>query len=790
MKSTSTQAPQEDARVMQAACEYLAELEAGLKPDRQAYLRRFPELAPQLAEYLDGIELAHHAGLAMGAQPAPAAPEPPGGMLGDFQIIGEVGRGGMGIVYEAVQLSLNRRVALKVLPFAAALDDKHLQRFKTEAHAAAQLHHTNIVPVYFVGCERGVHFYAMQLINGKSLDAVIRELRGDAGMASPAGVSTVDLRDGATVLTPAPTRTSQRSGRKRESFRTAARLAAQVADALEYAHEAGVIHRDIKPANLLLDDKGNVWVTDFGLAQVSADATLTRTGEMVGTLRYMSPEQAAGQRVLVDHRTDIYSLGATLYELLTLQPLFDGPDRHSLLCQIMTDEPAPPRSIDRSIPVELETIVLKALAKAPEERYATAADLAADLRRFLNEEPILARRPSVYERFRKWLRRHPSVAVATVLVLVVIAAGCAASTALVARESARTQVAYDQERERRREAEERFQLAQDAADDLIKVANEELADKPFMESLRKRLLEVALAYYEKLIEQRRDDPDAQKELEDSLARKRVKELVDELTLIQGMGHLDLLKEKAVLDDLRVSVEQLERIDEVKQQQEEEKKQIWQPHPKGPQKKLPSIVEMARRNDRLVRSLLTPGQLTRLRQIALQKRGLSAFSDAGVAAELKLTLAQRQQIRGIEWGLFFGNQQQQRWTFGMPMGHRGEKNDKKQHLHGRFGRSKGPQVKKNEPGRPQPGGFGFFGNPWQKNPQAQKDALARALEVLNPEQRARWKELTGEPFEGSVNPGPPLQGRRGSPPQEKKCDPAPGAAKDRGPGEQLPFPNEG
>jgi serine/threonine protein kinase len=349
MSPTNDPAMQEDPRLLEAAREYLGELEAGRVPDRQAYIVRYPDLAAALAECFDGIELAHVAAGALAPASASAAHGGqvvgltlPAGTLGDFQILGEVGRGGMGVVYEAVQLSLNRRVALKVLPFAAALDAKHLQRFKTEAHAAAQLHHTNIVPVHAVGCERGVHFYAMQLIDGKSLDAVIRELRGANDPPDRHGISTVDVRAGVTLASPPPpTRTSQRSGRSRESFRTAARLAAQVADALEYAHEAGVIHRDVKPANLLLDGKGNIWVTDFGLAQVSADATLTRTGEMVGTLRYMSPEQVSGQRTVIDHRTDIYSLAATLYELLTLRPLFDGHDRRSLLCQIMADEPAP-----------------------------------------------------------------------------------------------------------------------------------------------------------------------------------------------------------------------------------------------------------------------------------------------------------------------------------------------------------------------------------------------------------------------------------------------------------------
>ncbi len=543
----------DDPRVMDAAREYLAELEAGRVPDRKTYLDRHPDLAEALAECFDGIELAHAVSIELGPPPVQVA-EFPTGTLGDFQILREVGRGGMGVVYDAVQLSLGRRVALKVLPFAAALDAKHLQRFKTEAQAAAGLHHTNIVPVHAVGCERGVHFYAMQLIQGRSLDAVIHELRGsDAGLT---GGSTVDIYAGATVSAPATGRTSSRPGRARESYRTAARIAAQVADALNYAHEAGVIHRDIKPANLLLDAKGNVWVTDFGLAQVS-DVNLTRTGDVVGTLRYMSPEHASGQRVLVDQRTDIYSLGATLYELLTLEPIFPAQDRRTLLFQILNEEPRPPRQLDRAIPIELETIILKAVAKAPEERYATAAEMAADLNRFLDERPILARRPSLVDRVRKWTRRHPSLVASAVLLLVIVVVGLSVTTALVSREQARTQEAFDRERLRAEEAVASRVLAQRAADDLIRLAEEELADKPHLESLRKRLLEAALVYYQEFIEQRHEDHDAQEKL--AATRDRVQKIVADLTALQGAGQLFLLEHPVVLEDLAQSVEQRERI---------------------------------------------------------------------------------------------------------------------------------------------------------------------------------------------------------------------------------------
>src|SRR5439155_1420249 len=178
-------------------------------------------------------------------------------------------------------------------------------------------------------------------------------------------------------------------------YRTVAQLGRQAAEALEHAHGQGVVHRDVKPANLIVDGRGNLWVTDFGLAHCQSQAGLTMTGDLVGTLRYMSPEQALAQRVVIDHRTDVCSLGTTLYELLTLGPVFDGRDRQELLRQIAFEEPRLPRRINKTIPAELETIVLKAIEKNPADRYATAQELADDLERFLKDESIRAKRPSL-----------------------------------------------------------------------------------------------------------------------------------------------------------------------------------------------------------------------------------------------------------------------------------------------------------------------------------------------------------------------------------------------------------
>jgi serine/threonine protein kinase/Flp pilus assembly protein TadD len=444
---------------------FLERLGRGERPDVEEYAGRYPQLAAVLRQMLPALQAVHLSGpgRSRAAEHAAAAAEPEG-PLSDFRIVREVGRGGMGVVYEAVQVSLGRRVALKVLPFAAALDGKQLQRFKNEAQAAACLHHPHIVPVYGVGCERGVHYYAMQFIDGHTLAALIQEMRQRAGLEEGGsrfedrgsrfedrgsqdqeGHSTAEAAATPTeppTLDPRPSTLDPRSSildARSPFFRTVAQLGVQAAEALEHAHNLGVVHRDVKPANMLVDGQGNLWVTDFGLARVQTDARLTQTGDLVGTLRYMSPEQALGRAAGVDHRADLYALGATLYELLTLEPAFPGRDRQELLRRIAFDEPRPPRRVNRRVPEELETIVLKAMAKAPEERYATAQGLADDLRRYLGDEPIRARRPSRLERARKWARRHRPVVWSAAAALLVTLAGLAGSVGWVVRDQAARQ---------------------------------------------------------------------------------------------------------------------------------------------------------------------------------------------------------------------------------------------------------------------------------------------------------------------------------------------------------------
>jgi serine/threonine protein kinase/Flp pilus assembly protein TadD len=349
----------------------------------------------------------------------------------------------MGVVYEAIQVSLSRRVALKVLPFMATLDARQLQRFKNEAHAAAHLHHQHIVPVYAVGVERGVHYYAMQYIEGQTLATAIEALRRSMepqlesepqplGSGNPQGQAPNACAPLPSGRDSDPTSriaglATERSTQSRAYFEMVARLGVQAAEALEHAHQLGVVHRDIKPANLLVDGRANLWITDFGLSRCQDQTGLTMTGDLVGTLRYMSPEQALGHTASVDHHTDVYSLGATLYELVALRPLFEGRDRQNLIHRIASEEPRLLRRWNPKAPAELEIIVHKAMEKDIPARYATAQELADDLRLYLEDKPIHARRPSCLEKTRKWARRHrPMVwsAAAAFFAALAVVAGC------------------------------------------------------------------------------------------------------------------------------------------------------------------------------------------------------------------------------------------------------------------------------------------------------------------------------------------------------------------------------
>jgi serine/threonine protein kinase len=762
----------EDPRLLRAAQEYLSALNSGQKPDRREFLARHTEIADKLDEYLDGLDILHRAAPEL-RNPATSAAPPFGAEtlsaapLGDYRIVKEIGRGGMGIVYEAIQLSLGRRVALKVLPFAAALDSKHLQRFKNEAQAAAHFHHPNIVAVYAVGCERGVHFYAMQLIEGQTLALVVRQLRQLAGLQPAEHPGTSDggralatrltlgmpahagdplaerhpSQDetaaprgavGATVLTPTAAvaaLSTQNAKRNSAFFRTVAELGLQAARALEHAHQMGIVHRDIKPANLLIDARGNIWLTDFGLAQFHADAGLTLTGDLVGTLRYMSPEQALGGRAVIDHRTDVYSLGITLYELLTLRPPFGGTDRQELLRQIADEEPQLPRDVDRAIPVELETIVLKAIAKSPADRYATAQDMADDLGRFLEDKPIRAKRPSLADKARKWARRHRHLVASAVAILLVAAAALLVVTLNIAREKAKTEAAYRLEREQRARAEQNFRLARGAVDSFALLGEGKRDDLPPSVELRKELLQMALLYYQAFIVEGQGDPSATADLK--AAKARVANILNELAALEeydrhAFPHR-LLGEESVRRELQLSDDQAARSRELGFRMMTQRHEAASPNPAVAlgerQRKFETLTKATEEG---LAAILSPAQLQRLRQIALQVRGPRALADPDVMQTLGLTPAQRMTIRAVLDRVL----------------------PPKREPFPQSGRSPSPRA-------------------WAAiDSRAVTEAL---LAELTPEQKTKWFELIGAPFEGEVHfppDGPPNHhgwpGHRGEP----------------------------
>jgi serine/threonine protein kinase len=446
--------------VEELAEDFVARYRRGERPSLTEFIERAPEHADEIRELFPGLIMLEQASPASASPATGALPAGSLERLGDYRVIREIGRGGMGIVYEAEQEALGRHVALKVLPVTGVNDPKSVLRFRREARAAARLHHTNIVPVFDVGERDGIHYYAMQFIRGQGLDDVIRELRrrrdpirpphAQPPQPSPANDAAILANSLQSGRFPDPDRavhgsseenavaktaaavdrsdSTPRSSTFRSHadssrsdlhfFRSVARVGQQVASALAYAHGQGVLHRDIKPSNLLLEASGTVWVTDFGLAKEEGE-NLTRTGDVVGTLRYLAPERFKSHS---DARSDIYSLGLTLYELITLRPAFSETDRVQLVHAIGHRDPEPPRKLEPHVPRDLETIVLKAIAKEPARRYARAEELEEDLSRFLLDRPIAARRASGWERTWRWCRRNPlSASLAASLGLIVVA---------------------------------------------------------------------------------------------------------------------------------------------------------------------------------------------------------------------------------------------------------------------------------------------------------------------------------------------------------------------------------
>ncbi len=530
--------------------DFLRRQRGGERPTLEEYCRRHPELADDIREVFPVL-------IRMEDLRSDGPDDSTGGMavhtatrlerLGDYRILREVGRGGMGVVYEAEQESLGRRVALKVLPDAALADAQQVQRFQREARAAARLHHTNIVPVFGVGRDDGHHYYVMQFIPGMGLDAVLEELRrlrrGAGSDSPPAGrvrsngavsaaevaeailtgrFSVAESADGipgpgttlaasgpaplvrSATRAPSPPDSSvvslpgasadslARSDPDRTFFRSVARIGLQVAEALEYANRQGVLHRDVKPSNLLLDPKGNVWVADFGLAKAADAEDITHSGDIVGTVRYMAPERFVGK---CDARSDVYALGLTLYELLALRPAFEASDRHELMRRVMSEDPERLRGLVPHLPRDMETIVQKAIDRDPARRYSTAAALAEDLQRFLDDKPIKARRVTVTEQAWRWARRNPAVSSLAAGLLLALLSGLIGVTWQWRQATAnlrKAEVANEK-------AQTRFDLAMEAVQAFTTGASEDvLLHEKQLEGLRNKLLEGSLRFYDRL----------------------------------------------------------------------------------------------------------------------------------------------------------------------------------------------------------------------------------------------------------------------------------------------------
>ncbi len=382
MSAHPSQPSARDQRVNEAIAVYLQAVEAGDPPDRAAFLAQYADIATELEAFLADRERFRQLAQPLAGEAPTAAPGEPSGVsrqvpasgatvryFGDYELLAEIARGGMGVVYKARQVSLDRVVALKMILAGQLASSADVQRFHAEAKAAANLQHPNIVAIHEVGEHHGQHFFSMDYIAGRSLAEVVRQ-------------------------NPLPAA-------------RAARHVQQIAEAIEHAHQQGTLHRDLKPSNVLIDEADRPHVTDFGLAKrLRGDAGLTMTGQVLGTPSYMPPEQAAGRPEQVGPTSDVYALGAILYELVTGRPPFRAESVFDTIMQVIHTEPVPPRLLNPKVPRELDTICLKCLEKDAPKRYASAQELADDLGRFLAGEPIRARPPSVPFVVRHWFRQN------------------------------------------------------------------------------------------------------------------------------------------------------------------------------------------------------------------------------------------------------------------------------------------------------------------------------------------------------------------------------------------------
>jgi serine/threonine protein kinase len=592
--------------------EFVGRRRRGERPTIAEYAEAHPEHATTIRELfptLIAIESLKQAPFAALPLKPPGCDKPPE-RVGDCRIIREIGRGGMGVVYEAIQESLGRRVAVKVLPEWAIPNEKHLHRFLRESRNTARLHHSNIVSVFGVGHDDGLHYFVMQYIRGVGIDKVLLELHSlfkshaaGAGTNGAAGNGATDRVANGTVPDGNPTHddtphgkaadggaarahsgdvaagvassvaadshdavsasavarrwldgsSGSRTRQEQRYWRSVANVGLQVAEALDYAHGRGIVHRDIKPGNLLIDELGVVWVTDFGLAKTLSASGSHPGSDIVGTIRYMAPEQFQGE---CDPRCDVYSLGLTLYEMLTLRPAFLESDLSRLVHAITTEAPPTPRSIQPRIPADLEAIVRKAISRDPRRRYSTARLLVDDLRRFLEDKPIQARQIPLVERVSKFSRRNPALTVLSTLLVATLAAGFA----LIGWKW------KEAEREQQR-AEHNLAMALDSMEETLNLFATTWMSHPVPQQLEEedselsdatefrmvasphsaRVLESALKFYNRLAEENAAHPRLRRDM--ALVHSRVGDLRQQLGQLpeSEAAHREAL---AIYDELR------------------------------------------------------------------------------------------------------------------------------------------------------------------------------------------------------------------------------------------------
>jgi serine/threonine protein kinase len=443
----------DDGPVEAALAEYFARCDRGERVDLTEIAALFPGCEAGLRKFLGQERRLHHVVAAV--SPPAADGNMAGHTVGDFRLRRIIGRGGMGVVWEAEQLSLHRKVAVKLLPGALCSDPRHRTRFQNEARILAQLEHANIVNVLAVGEDADTYYFAMQYVDGMTADDLIRRW-SDEKPPHDAETARGQISDDTEVegsVTPVNGHASSqllplvaRYADRRERYRLCARIAAEVADGLAHAHACGVLHRDVKPSNILLDRNGTARLTDFGLARMYGDATLTATGAILGTLRYASPEQLGGTAV-ADERSDIYSLGVTLWELVTGKRLFTAENQNTVISQVLKTEVPRPSLFAVKLPRDLETVITRAMSKEPRDRYTSAHALAHDLRRFLDGRPIQAKPVTLGERAFRWTIRNRALATAAVGSLFVLISVAIVASALILRANFRTATAVATSRE-------------------------------------------------------------------------------------------------------------------------------------------------------------------------------------------------------------------------------------------------------------------------------------------------------------------------------------------------------